>query len=85
MKFPDELTKQIRDWCQSSDYGLAMIEDKGEGIGIIIFGDSKKYNPDSISVIAAYLLLDGVVTGIFTRVNDNRARREEPNGKETIN
>jgi hypothetical protein len=66
---PPELIQKLLDFCAENHLGLGAFNDRENKIFILLLAD-KSYNVEHLSIIAAHMLLTGVITGEAKRTND---------------
>jgi len=81
--FSEELLQKIIMYCQENDIAMAQLGNNH--VTMFLFGP-KDMTPNEASVIAAHVLLTGVLSGRFQEDNQQRAEREdESRTKEKVN
>jgi len=80
MRFPPELLKQIADFCTENKIGVAHLYQSEADVTIILAGP-KDYHPDQISIVAAHMLLTGVVSNAVKITNEIQESTNLPKDK----
>ncbi len=70
MNPPLEILEKLKEIAQSQQHGLASAW--SEDLGIIIMGTTK-YNINEVAIIAAHLLLEGVMEGSWMKATGQNA------------
>ena len=74
MRIPDEIIKKLITFCEENEIGLAALYNT-DGISVIVAGP-RTFTPDQIGIIAANMLLTGIITGGITASNDDKEKTE---------
>lgn len=74
IRIPDEILQRLVMYCQANDVAMAQIGSDEFGVQMILLGQ-RGMSPDQAAIIAAHMLLNGIVTGGFTE--DNAKKKEE--------
>ena len=85
LKPPDNILQMLQFHCEANDIALAMIGSDEAGVCMILFGN-RNLSPDQASVMAAAILLQGVISGGFHQHNEDKLKQDEtPMPKENLN
>lgn len=79
-KIPDDIIHQLAFFCESNNLGLSQIGNKD--LCIILIGDSNSMDVNSAAILAAHLLLGGVVDGLWNEAVKSALEVEK---KESLN
>lgn len=73
-KLPQEVLEQLKFWSEANDYGFAEIGTKD--FNFIMMG-SNEYGANQISLMIAYALLHGILSGAWIDLNEEDTKRNE--------
>lgn len=76
VKPSEALLHQLSGYCEAEEIALAMLGSDDIGVCILVLGDPAKVSVNEASVIAAHMLLSGVVSGKFVEENDQKVEEE---------
>lgn len=87
LRLPDNIMQQIQMYCESERIALAMMGSESMGVHILLLGDQEAENGiDRACVIAASILLNGVISGQWHQGNEElREHMDKPIPKENLN
>ena len=84
LKPPDRILEMIQFHCEANDIAMAMIGSDEAGVCMILFGN-RDMSPDQASIMAAAILLNGVVSGGFHKGNEELIeQRKKPIPKNEV-
>lgn len=81
ISLPPEVMEQIKLFCEANKLGFSALETNE--FNIFIIGDVDQH-VNNISIKAAHLLLQGVVTGMFLEINEEARTLSEKEKDENI-
>lgn len=84
IQVPDDILQQLIAYCQENDIAMATVGVKNDNLTLLIMA-RKTLTPDQASIIAAHMLLSGVISGGFTEDNLQRSDQEEKAAKAILN
>ena len=76
MQLPPELMERLVMWCRENEIGMAQIGNNEAGVMMIVMG-RKEHSPNTVSIVAAHMLLTGVLSGEFAADNAERAASDD--------
>lgn len=85
VKPSDKLLEMLTMECKARNIGMAVIGSDEMGVCVVLLGD-RDLSPDQASVMAADILLQGIITRTFTAANqEENESQEEPTPKDKVN
>jgi len=85
INIPDDIMQQIIEYCRINEIAIATVGNPEVGVSMILFGE-RSLSPDEASIIAAHMLLTGVLTREFDERNRKLVEKEKiPIPKENLN
>ncbi len=69
--------EQIQIHCEAENVALAMVGSDSAGVCIMVLGDQERFAADQAAIIAAHILLEAVITGVFAADNDKLLEKQE--------
>lgn len=78
--------QQIQIYCESEKIALALIGSDSAGVCMLMLGDQERLSVDQASILAANILLEGVINGTWNRENTELTDKvNETISKESLN
>lgn len=85
IRIPDNLMQQIIEHCRINGIAMAEIGSNDGTVSMLLFGNGN-ITPDEASIIAAHMLLTGVLSRGFAEDNQKQAELEKQSiRKENLN
>lgn len=76
---PPEILQQLVFFCEANNIGFAQIGNTDKGMMLYILG-SQMLGPNEVAIIAADMLLQGVIGGYFYDSNEETLNQSKPPG-----
>jgi len=82
---PDNILQMLTIYCEVNNIAMAMIGSDEAGVCMILFGN-RNLSPDQASIMAADILLQGIISGRFYQDNETLIEQQKkPTPKENLN
>lgn len=74
-EFPEDITERLKFFCDANNLGLTQMIT--ENVNIVIMADRDKLNANEVALLAAKMLLDGIIQGVWFNLNDQALKAEK--------